>query len=173
MVRFIDGTNGLTAERLRGVVSYDPETGVFVWKVNPSNRRVGDECGDIKKDSGYRLISVDCRRYRAHRLAWLYMTGAWPTEQVDHKNGVRSDNRWSNLREATQRQNSANMMRRNNKTGVKGVIRYQGPKHVRFRANIMVDGHTNYLGSFKTLEAAAEAYRIAAEKHFGEFARAA
>lgn len=164
----------LTAERLRRIVKYDPETGSFEWLMSLSFRRpLGSECGEIKA-SGYRLIGIDGRRYRAHRLAWLYMKGHWPSLQIDHRNGVRSDNRWANLREATQAQNSANMMR-SSKFGMKGVNRYENAVTgtVRYRAHITANGKSIYLGSFKTSAEAADAYRLAAIKYFGEFARAA
>lgn len=172
----IDGARGLTAERLQQVVKYDPETGLFEWLTSLSARRpIGSECGEIKH-SGYRLIGIDGMRYRAHRLAWLYMTGEWPDGQVDHRNGIRSDNRWVNLRQATQQQNSANMMRPRPPSGTpKGVHRYYNAETgtVRFRAHIMVGGRTLYLGSFRTQSEAAEAYRSAAKTHFGQYARVA
>ena len=91
----------LTAARLRKMLHYDPETGVFtrLWTGNVTG------CPDAK---GYLRIAADGRSYRAHRLAVLYMTGAWPSEQIDHINQVRTDNRWSNLRPATNGENGAN-----------------------------------------------------------------
>lgn len=173
----IDAAGGLTYARLREALHYEPTTGAFTWLIpgcGPGGggvRGVSKPAGGISA-AGYVRISIDGVRYRAHRLAWFYMTGAWPSEQVDHKNGRRADNRWENLREASQRQNSANMMR-TNKSGVKGVVRYRGSTREMFRANIMVNNRTIYLGSFPTIEEAAQAYRNAAEKYFGEFARAA
>lgn len=171
-----DFESGLTADRLRDVLRYSPETGLFHWRVMCSARRPAEMlAGDKKKDSGYVLIGVDCVRYRAHRLAWLYMTGQWPALQVDHIDGDRSNNRWVNLREATQRQNSANMRRRDsNRCGVKGVSIYRGDSgYVSYRANICLHNKTHYLGCFQTAEEAQAAYAEAAREHFGEFARAA
>jgi hypothetical protein len=98
----------LIAERLREVLNYDQHTGVFTWRVSPSNNvRVGARAGNVDTQ-GYRLISVDAKLYRANRLAWLYMTGEWPLTPLDHINCVRDDERWANLRPATVRQNNAN-----------------------------------------------------------------
>lgn len=177
----IDANGGLTYERLREALHYDPMTGVFTWLIpgcGPGGggvRGVGKPAGRVSK-AGYVRLSVDNVRYRAHRLAWFYMTGQWPALQVDHKNGVRHDNRWRNLREATQVQNSANMMRQRPASGMpKGVICYKNSRTgtVRYRAHIMVDGRSIYLGSFRQLQEAADAYSAAAREHFGEFARAA
>lgn len=174
----IDAAGGLAHKRLIEAVHYDPATGCFTWLIpgcGPGGggvRGVGKPAGRVSK-AGYVRLSIDGTRYRAHRLAWFYMTEDWPKEQIDHKNGVRSDNRWENLREATQQQNSANMMRGTNALGVKGVVRYQGITGERFRAHITVNRKAIYLGSFMTLEEAAAAYRDAAEEHFGEYARAA
>lgn len=177
----IDAAGGLTHQRLLEAVRYDPHTGKFWWMIpgcGPGGggcRGVGRPAGRCSK-AGYVRLSIDGVRYRAHRLAWYYMTGAWPTQQIDHKNGIRSDNRWENLREATQQQNSANMMRPRPPSGTpKGVFRYHNPKTgtVRYRAHIMVDGRSIYLGTFLDQDEAAAAYRSAAVKHFGQFARAA
>lgn len=171
-----DFESGLTADRLRDVLRYSPSSGEFHWRVSNSYRKpAGSLAGDKKKDSGYVLIGVDRVRYRAHRLAWLYMTGAWPSYQIDHIDGDRSNNRWENLRDATQQQNSANMRRRSsNLCGVKGVSRYCGSSgYVSWRAHIFVNGKTMYLGCFSTVDEASAAYVAAAREHFGEFARAA
>lgn len=165
------GTDMLTLERLREVLHYNQETGIWTWLISSKwNIIIGSTAGDLKP-SGYILIGVDGKRYRAHRLAWLYMTGAWPTQQIDHKNTIRNDNRWLNLREATQQQNSANMLRTNNKIGTKGVIKSRNGR--KFIARIMVDYKSIYLGTYDTKEKAAEVYRVAAEKYFGAYARVA
>lgn len=160
----------LTADRLREVLRYSPSTGEFHWRIMCSARRpAGMLAGDKKKGSGYILIGVDGCRYRAHRLAWLYMTGEWPKQQVDHKDRNRSNNKWENLREASQQQNSANM-RRPSRSGLKGVF---SRTPTRWIASIAVDRRTIYLGTFTTAEQASAAYTAAAKKYFGEFARAA
>src|SRR4051794_40587735 len=118
----------LTAEELRTLVSYDPETGIFRAKTKRlgSYRKIGDELGTVNA-LGYVVMSIDKKRYYGHRLAVLYMTGAWPEQGMDHINGGRSDNRWSNLRLATQAQNVRNRSKGSNNTS--------GFKGVRFREN--------------------------------------
>lgn len=160
----------LTADRLREVLTYDPETGVFRWKVRTSIRvTVGEVAGYLR--DGYRFITIDGRKYRAHRLAWLYMYGVWPAE-LDHVNGDRADNRISNLREATRTQNNANTpIRKNNTSGVKGVC--WDKRKRKWMAQIRVRGVQRFLGYYETTEEAGEAYAAAAARYFGEFARVA
>jgi hypothetical protein len=161
--------NDLSQERLRALLHYDPETGRFTW-IAPSGRRV--KAGSIAgcKTCGYIAIRIDGRRYMAHRLAWLYQTGQWPTCVVDHKNGERHDNRWSNLREATPSQNRANMRKLDrNTSGHKGVTRHRA----KWAAQIHVGGKHFHLGVYVSAAEAAEAYNAAAKQFFGEFARAA
>lgn len=106
----------------------------------------------------------------AHRLAWFYAYGVWPQDQIDHRNGIRSDNRICNLREATNSLNKANERRRtDNTSGFKGVHRRENG---RWRARIGVGNRRLALGDFDTPEAAHTAYCQAAAQHFGEFARA-
>jgi hypothetical protein len=164
-------SNQLTAERLRELLEYDPETGVFRWLVRTSNRiKVGQIAGCIS--NGYRVIRVDGSMFLAHRLACLYMTGKWPADQIDHRNVVRPDIRWSNLREASSQQNSANRgALRNNKSGLKGAIFEK--RSGRWISKIVISGRLTYLGSFDTPEEAHKTYMAAAVRHYGEFARAA
>lgn len=90
----------LTAERLRELLHYDPETGVMTRRVALSNRtKVGDEIGRVNPSDGYRYACVDGKSHAVHRLVWLYVTGNWPEHQVNHDNDVRDDNRWTNLRD--------------------------------------------------------------------------
>jgi hypothetical protein len=96
----------LTAEVLRTLVHYDPETGLFKWKTQSWPRNPGPI--EQKTPKGYTRFSVLNKRYMAHRLAWLYVTGAWPRGQIDHINGDRSDNRWANLRDVTPSENARN-----------------------------------------------------------------
>jgi len=99
--------SGLTAERLREVVTYDPLTGIFRWRVTRGCAKAGAVAGGPEK-KGYLRISIDGRRFKAHRLAWLYVKGCWPVDQIDHENGRNADNRFDNLREANNPLNSAN-----------------------------------------------------------------
>jgi hypothetical protein len=161
----------ITAERLRELLAYDPETGVFTWLVARSNHiKVGDIAGWLNGEEGYTRIKVDGHPYMAHRLAWLHVTGSWPVTQIDHVNCTRDDNRWTNLREATQSQNAANVRIRGKTkaSGFKGVHRHGR----RWKAVITKDGRNTSLGYFDAPEEAHAAYVKAAREYHGEFARA-
>lgn len=163
-------------KELKQLLSYDPSTGIFRWEQEcgrgPSKHWVGDLAG-YENDSGYLLICIKRRPHRAHRLAYEFVYGAIPTGmEIDHVNGIRTDNRIDNLRLATRKQNSANSRRGcTNTSGYKGVYRHSKGNH--WVANIMVDQKTIYLGLFKSAEAAHFAYITAATQYFGEYARAA
>jgi hypothetical protein len=160
----------LTLERLKSRLHYSPETGQFTRLVSRGTGRAGLITAAVDSN-GHIQIRVDKKRYRAHRLAWFYMTGCWPAAQIDHINGIRADNRWENLREATNTQNVINgKLRDDNPTGFKGVtLDSEGRR--KWRARITVDGKQRFLGYFDTPEAAAEAYKAAAVAAFGQFAR--
>jgi hypothetical protein len=169
-------TTTLTAARLRELLHYDPETGVFTWRVRRRSGvkgRVapGDIAGSLQSKGRDRLrIGIDYKVYRAHRLAWLYMTGEWPSRLVDHKDLNGLNNRWDNLRLATHSQNTTNSrVRSDSISGLKGVSFHKIKN--RYQARIKVDRKTIRLGYFNTAEEAHAAYCDAAEHHFGEFAR--
>ena len=116
----------ITAERLREVLEYNAATGIFRWRLSTSNRKpVGSVAGCKHKVDGRIYISIDGRLYKAHRLAWLYMHGAWPPHGIDHRDGVPDHNWIDNLRPATQAQNSQNIRRphSDNSTGFLGVTK--------------------------------------------------
>jgi len=153
----------LTAERLRELLHYDPETGVFTWLVD---RRPTIKAGDVagcKNGIGYIVIKIDAVLYAAHRLAWLMMEQSWPTRNIDHINGIRNDNRWGNLRDAAQRINIQNRRsaNANNKLGVLGV--YKSRRGEQFEASIY-SGRKIILGLFDTPEEAHQAYLEAKRK---------
>ena len=158
---------------LRRLLSYDPATGIFKWVSHPSERsraKIGSEAGWLE-NSGYRRICLHGKAYQAHRLAWLYMTGEWPIDQIDHRNMNKADNRWSNLRIASNSQNQANRpATRRSSSGFKGV--YWHSRRKRWHASISVDGRLIHLGYRDTQDEAASLYAAAAQKFFGEFARA-
>lgn len=160
----------LTAEVLRSVLNYDPETGIFTWKIRPAFRtKIGSVAG-YQMTKGYWMIGVKGTYYVAHRLAWLYVNGKWPADQIDHINGVKSDNRIVNLRQATNSQNHANAPKRSHNTsGVKGVSWHK--KRRRWIASIRVHGKLEHIGEFRELSVAADAYSEKARSVFGEFAR--
>jgi hypothetical protein len=121
-------TASLTQERLKQLLHYDPETGVFTWAVGRKKAARNAVAGGLS-DRGYFVIGVDGVRHRAHRLAWLYMHGAYP-EQIDHENHVRSDNRLCNLRATNNAENHKNISKPvNNKSGVVGVSWTQRVRH--------------------------------------------
>jgi HNH endonuclease/AP2 domain len=159
----------LTAERLREILDYHPESGIFYWRIA---RRNGTRAGNIagaKKAGGYIKISIDGRQHLAHRLAWLYVHGRWPAALIDHINGNPADNRIANLREASRSQNQANSgLRLGNRSGLKGISR---KPYGTWSAQIFYQGTKHYLGTFATPEEAHAAYREAARRLFGEFAR--
>lgn len=161
----------ITADQLRSLMRYDPETGHFFWLVRAARRvRIGDRVGTAR--NGYWDICIKDRRYKAHRLAWLYVHGRWPIEEIDHINKDGADNRLCNLREATHGQNRANSSRpRNNTSGFKGVGLDAGSG--RWEARLRKDGRLISLGWFDTPEEAHAAYCRGAAVAFGEFARPA
>ena len=162
----------ITAEELRELLRYDPNTGIFRWKVK--QRRVsygvGDVAGSLDSSSGYHRIRIDGRDYRASRLAWLYVYGRWPTDEINHKNTIRDDDRLANLREATRGQNNYNTKRfSTNTSGLKGVCWRSRDR--MWQAQISVNGRTRHLGKFDTPEEAHAVYRAAALERRGKFAR--
>lgn len=153
----------LSQAKLKENVHYDPETGVFT-RIKPTcGFSVGVILGGMTKD-GYVRIQISGSRNHAHCLAWLYMTGEMPKECIDHINGVRTDNRFCNLREATRGQNAQNQRkpRVNNKSGFLGVYFHKAMG--KFRAEIMINGKTKGLGYFDTAEQAHKAYLEAKRK---------
>ena len=156
----------LTQSILKEELIYDPESGVFIRCRTRRKVKAGDIAGTINL-LGYVQIRVGGKLYFGHRLAWLYMTGSWPPNEIDHIDGNPGNNRWGNLRAATHSQNMANARRRkDNKTGVKGVRPFRG----KYQSSL---GYRNriHLGTFHTIEEAAAAYRNASEKEYGSFSR--
>jgi hypothetical protein len=159
----------LTQERLQEVLSYDPETGEFVWAKTVGPRAKAGRSAGYVNSYGYRMIGFDGKYRYAHRLAWLYMTGRYPENEIDHRNKDKLDNRWVNLREATSRQNAMNRkMRKDNRTGLKGVgfDRRRG----KYTASITHNGRVCFLGLFNNPEEAHAAYVENAKLLYGEFA---
>lgn len=146
----------LSLDVVRAVLHYDLVTGLFSWLRSPNKRiRVGTPAGNLSKD-GYIRISINSRSYQAHRLAVFYVTGKWPERFVDHRNTVRCDNKWTNLRLASDELNLQNQIaaRSNSSTGLLGVVPLRG----RFIARIKVKGKQHHLGIFDTAQEAHQAY---------------
>ena len=163
-----DVNSGLSQAEAQRLLAYDPETGSLTWRMPGLGRgAVGRQAGSFSP-GGYRDVHIHGRNYKVHRLIWLYVHGRWPTHEIDHKNGDRADNRLTNLREATRRQNTHNIRLRNDsRSGVKGVGWHAQAK--KWQAKI----RGTHIGLFTDINEAAEAYRVAAERHYGEFARRA
>ena len=157
----------LTYDDLHTLFSYDPATGMFTRRVARGYRgchRVGSTAGYIS-DTGYVVVMVDGNPYSAHRLAWFYMTGKWPDNQIDHVDGDRANNKWSNLREATNAQNAQNRREANvnNKScGLLGVT--WNARAAKWVAQIRVEGKNRGLGYFDSAEDAHTAYLTAKAK---------
>ena len=152
------------------LLAYELETGIFTWRVSRGGWGAGRVAGRLNPD-GYIRIGFNGKQIPAHIIAWAIAHGEWPSQKIDHINGVRSDNRISNLRLATQSQNVANSrIRSNNTSGYKGVSMVASG---RWLATIKVHGKSRNLGTHDTPEAAHEAYMMAAQAAFGEFSRSA
>jgi len=150
----------MTHTELRAMLHYDPSTGVWTWL---QGRRAGQQAGCVQLN-GYITIRINQKLYYAHRLAWFYMGGSWPRAQIDHRNRQRADNRWCNLREATQSTQEINKgLTRRNHSGIRGV--WQRADTQRWTAQIEKDGRKYSLGCFDTAEEATAAYLQAARVH--------
>jgi len=146
-------------KELKELVQYIPLTGDFYWKKSKGSRKKNTKAGCLHHD-GYIKIRIDGKLYRAHRLAWYYIHAEWPTE-IDHINRVRNDNRYTNLRQVSRKENTRNSsIRVDNTTGTTGV--YWSKQKNKWIAKLNVDGTDKYLGSFWS-KAAATAARKEAE----------
>ena len=155
--------NNLTVQRLHELVHYDAETGALTWRIKPAMRiNIGAPVGCLRKD-GYLVTSIDKRTYRLHRLAWLYMTGAWPENDIDHIDGNRSNNAVSNLRDVSRSVNAQNKreaMGHNKSSGILGVSQKRGG----WRARITFDGR-EHATHHATIEEARAAYIASKRAH--------
>ena len=149
----------LTANKLRKLLHYYPMIGIMVWRVSKGTARAGNTAGTIHH-TGYRDISVAHKKYKAHRLAWLYIHGTWPEGEIDHINGILDDNRLDNLRVVTRSQNMQNQRRAriDNKVGMLGVRIIRG----KFVAYVGVGNKKyKYIGSYPGASEAHNAYIVA------------
>jgi HNH endonuclease/AP2 domain len=163
--------NDLSAEYVRSLLSYDPLSGELRWRKKMYRSRVpaGSIAGHREKDGRMR-VGIEGRHYQAARLAWLIVTGEWPTFDIDHRDLDKGNDRWKNLRLATCSQNCFNKRAlRNNTSGFKGV--WFDPGRSRYCTQIKANDKRIMIGRFDTAEEAARAYRDAAEREHGEFAR--
>lgn len=167
-------------EDLHRLLDYDATTGVLTWQrqagddrrtLGFNNKCAGKIAGTLSKEKtelAYLAVGIDKRYYLAHRLAWKWMTGEDPDGQVDHIDGDRRNNRWSNLRVATHGENRANSAPRS-RSGFKGV--HFCALHKKWRAVVSFNHKINHVGYFSTPEFAAAARDVAAREIQGEFAR--
>ena len=154
---------------LHQLLRYDPATGILTWAVPMRDRR-GQTLGERADTSNgdYRGIEICGLRFLAHRVIWFFVTGRWPSDMIDHADGDGHNNRWTNLRDASNEQNQGN--RRAQTSGLKGI--YLDRRRGKWRANITDSGRSVKLGSFDCPAAAHFTYLVAADKKFGPFARA-
>ena len=179
----------IAASEVRSYVDYDPDTGVLTWRARPkemfahlgnnaayqcdawnskwAGKRAGSDCGN-----GYTRTAINGKYVLAHRIAWAWMTGEWPSEEIDHINCDPSDNRWCNLRAASRADNAHNMRKpAHNTTGHKGLV--WNKQIGKWGARIYVNRKLIGLGHFASKEEAIEAYLAGQKKYHGEFSRAA
>jgi hypothetical protein len=160
-------TEIITADEVRRVFHYDPYKGSFsriVAGPGIKNKYLGVPLGCPDK-KGHMRIGYKRRHYKLHRLIWLYMTGEWPAEQIDHINRDPTDNRWCNLREASHAENIWNQARRDGRR--RGA--YLCIRTGQYASAIRNSGKTTWLGRFDTEDEAAAAYEAAARRLRGEF----
>lgn len=155
---------------LKSILYYHPESGDFVWLEQlAKNIKIGTQAGSSEA-KGYIRIRINGKTYKTHVLAWFYMTGEWPKEQIDHDDNIKNHNWWSNLRECNNQENLCNRGKnKNNKSGYKGV--YWSKNKQKWYAQITFNYKKKFLGYFNDILDAVQAYNEAALKHHGEFAR--
>jgi len=154
----------VTQERLKELFNYNPSTGKLTRKITVNyNATAGSTVGSPHND-GYLAVQISGNKYLAHRIIWLYVTGAFPTEQLDHIDGNRVNNRISNLREATNQVNQQNSrLRKDNTTGLPGVRWYTQTN--RWRADIVLNSKRHHLGYYKDFFEACCARKSAENKY--------
>lgn len=155
-------------EALKLVLKYDPNTGNFYWLKTVNSNAIKGQLAGYNPEFNYRILWYNNKKYRQHILAFLFMTGKFPTKQIDHKNRIKSDNRWDNLREVTQSQNTINSIKyKKNATSKHKGVDFDRNK---YRARIYKDGKSINLGRYDTEEEAAIVYNNKAKELFGNYA---
>jgi hypothetical protein len=155
----------ITQKRLKEVLHYDKATGLFLWKQKRGRQGAGSIAGSATGSGGYVRLMVDGQLYLAHRLVFLYVEGSMPKKDVDHRNGLRTDNRYANLRQVTRSTNNQNQRKPHPRsaTGFLGVR--LDKRYGRYYASIYYDGRKHGLGGYTTPEEAHAAYVAAKRKH--------
>jgi hypothetical protein len=160
----------LSHSELLSILDYNQDTGIFTWKVHLkySNMYAGDIAGNLNIQDGYIQIMVNKASYRAHRLAWFYVTGQWPINTIDHDDTIKHHNWFSNLREATHNEQQQNKpLSKNNTSGVKGV--HWNNSRKMWYASIKLNSKRIFLGSFINKADAIQAVTAAREKYHKQF----
>lgn len=153
----------MNQNRVRELLNYCSETGVFTWRISKRGVTLGRLAGNIGR-YGYWYIVLDNKRYVAHRLVWLYVYGDWPADCIDHINRIRTDNKLANIRAVTRAQNLQNLgLDNKNKSGFRGVSYDAANK--KWRASISIQGKAKNLGRYNTKDLAVIAYKAAAAKY--------
>jgi hypothetical protein len=146
----------MTQEELNNILDYNPTKDEFTWLKNFHVSKIGTRAGSVDS-KGYRRIKINGKLYKEHRLVWLWYNGYLPTKDIDHKNGIRDDNRIDNLREATNAENAQNLGKyKTNTSGYTGVSFDE--KTGKWRASIKKNGKSISLGYYDTPEEARDAY---------------
>lgn len=163
----------LTQDKLKEVLDYDKESGVFTWKIDCDNKKIkaGQQAGSLVKSTGYYVVGYDKLVYQAHRLAWLYVYGGIPEKKlIDHINGDAADNRISNLRLCTQAENQKNRRKsKHNTSGYKGLS--WSKRHGKWRVRAVINRKSFHLGYYSDIKEAVEVYNSFCTKHHGDFYR--
>jgi hypothetical protein len=149
-----------TVEEVRALLDYDPETGLFRWLKTAGRGRAGEVAGTLHR-LGYTRIKIDGRFHLAHRLAYLWVRGTWPQHQIDHADGIRSNNALANLREATRAENNQNRAKQRRPTSSRFLGVCLDKAKGRWRAAISCNGKRQHLGYFATPEEAYTSYLAA------------
>ena len=162
----------ISFEKLDSLFEYLPETGQLKRKVTVSPNAVVGSIAGVVNSNGYVKVGVENKVYAAHMIVWTLVKGVWPTTIIDHVNGVKSDNREDNLREADTVRNAYNQVKpRNNKSGYRGVYLDTTRNSAKqWKASCSVNGKRSTIGYFLTAQLAHEALVKFRELHHGEFA---
>lgn len=173
VVLVMKARNDLTADYVRSLLSYDPDTGMLTRRptgdAKYDGRWANKLAGNINP-AGYWVVCINSRQYLAHRIIWLIIHGRWPSEQIDHINEIKTDNRLINLREATQSLNLANIIRKTTRY-LKGTRPVKCSSYESWAAYIVVNKKTIHLGVYPTELEAHRAYYEEAKRVYGEFAK--